>query len=85
MYPFFRFGLGICMGSGTQFFPWIHVEDVCRIALFAIENNNVKGIVNGVAPEVIYTSYTFFLSLRQFVKFVYISGDYPSLFCKKFC
>lgn len=53
MFPFFRFGFGICMGKGTQFFPWIHVDDVCRIVLFAIENNKVKGIVNGVAPEVI--------------------------------
>lgn len=54
MYPFFRFGFGICMGSGTQFFPWIHIDDVCRIVLFAIENDRVKGIVNGVAPEVIH-------------------------------
>lgn len=42
------------MGKGTQFFPWIHVDDVCRIVLFAIENDCVNGIVNGVAPEVIY-------------------------------
>lgn len=43
------------MGKGTQFFPWIHVDDVCRIVLFAIENDQVNGIVNGVAPEVIHT------------------------------
>lgn len=42
------------MGKGTQFFPWIHIEDVCRMVLFTIENNDIKGIINGVAPEVIY-------------------------------
>lgn len=67
MYPFFRFGLGICMGNGTQFFPWIHVDDVCRIALFAIENNNVKGIVNGVSPEVIHI--ILFSNLKWYVNF----------------
>jgi len=55
MYPFFRYGFGICMGTGNQFFPWIHVDDVCRMVLFAIENDEVQGIVNGVAPEVMYT------------------------------
>lgn len=43
------------MGNGNQFFPWIHIDDVCRMTLFAIENNQIKGIVNGVAPEVIIT------------------------------
>uniref|UniRef100_A0A2S2P647 Epimerase family protein SDR39U1 n=1 Tax=Schizaphis graminum TaxID=13262 RepID=A0A2S2P647_SCHGA len=57
LYPFFRFGLGICMGNGSQFFPWIHIDDVCRLVLFAIENNRVEGIVNGVAPEIITHQY----------------------------
>lgn len=54
LYPFFRFGFGICMGNGSQFLPWIHIDDVCRLVLFAIENNSVEGIVNGVAPEVMF-------------------------------
>ncbi|XP_025199521.1 epimerase family protein SDR39U1-like [Melanaphis sacchari] len=57
LYPFFRFGLGICMGNGSQFLPWIHIDDVCRIVLFSIENNGVEGIVNGVAPEIITHQY----------------------------
>jgi len=42
------------MGNGSQFLPWIHIDDVCRLVLFAIENNSVEGIVNGVAPEVMF-------------------------------
>ncbi|VVD04306.1 unnamed protein product [Leptidea sinapis] len=50
--PFF-FGLGGPLGSGQQYLPWIHVEDLTSLILFAIENENVKGVLNGVAPQVI--------------------------------
>lgn len=49
--PFF-FGLGGPIGTGTQYMPWIHLADICHLLLFAIENSNVTGILNGVAPEV---------------------------------
>ncbi|XP_075978473.1 epimerase family protein SDR39U1 isoform X2 [Anticarsia gemmatalis] len=50
--PFFL-GLGGRIGSGKQYLPWIHIEDLARLILFAIENENVKGVLNGVAPQVI--------------------------------
>lgn len=50
--PFF-FGLGGPVGTGKQFMPWIHLTDMCYLLLFAIENSNVTGILNGVAPQVI--------------------------------
>jgi len=50
--PFFV-GLGGRMGSGTQFMPWIHVKDVAGLILHSIENPEVKGVVNGTAPEII--------------------------------
>ncbi|CAK1556240.1 unnamed protein product [Leptosia nina] len=50
--PFF-FGLGGPIGSGKQYLPWIHIEDLTRLITFAIENENVNGILNGVAPHVI--------------------------------
>lgn len=40
------------VGSGNQAFPWIHVQDICDIIIFAIEKNHVTGVLNGVAPEV---------------------------------
>lgn len=50
--PFF-FGLGGPVGSGKQYMPWIHLADLCHLLLYAIENSNVSGILNGVAPQVI--------------------------------
>lgn len=50
--PFF-FGLGGPLGNGDQFMPWIHLKDLVNMFLFSIENKNVHGVLNGVAPQVI--------------------------------
>lgn len=47
----FRFGMGGPFGSGKQFVPWIHLHDIAAMYLFAIENANVSGPVNAVAPD----------------------------------
>lgn len=59
--PFFL-GVGGRMGSGQQWMPWIHIDDLTRLLLFAIENPKVKGVLNGVAPEVRTTLQKYFLS-----------------------
>lgn len=48
--PFFL-GLGGRIGSGQQWFPWIHVQDIAGIFAYAIMNDHVTGILNGVAPQ----------------------------------
>ncbi|XP_046328187.2 epimerase family protein SDR39U1-like [Haliotis rufescens] len=48
--PFFL-GVGGRVGSGSQWLPWIHVADIAGLFTHAILNPNVKGILNGVAPE----------------------------------
>ncbi|XP_010807251.1 PREDICTED: epimerase family protein SDR39U1 isoform X3 [Bison bison bison] len=46
----FRLGLGGPIGSGHQFFPWIHIRDLAGILAHALETSHVQGILNGVAP-----------------------------------
>lgn len=46
-------GVGGRLGSGQQPFPWIHVQDVAGIITHAIENDDVSGVLNGTAPELI--------------------------------
>lgn len=50
MKPPFRYGLGSAIGSGRQWFPWIHEEDLFNIMLFLLEHNEVEGPVNCTAP-----------------------------------
>lgn len=53
MVPPYRIGLGGHFGSGKQYFPWIHLEDVVRIILYLIENDAVSGAVNVTAPDTV--------------------------------
>lgn len=39
------------VGSGEQWLSWIHVEDVARAILFAIEHHNIEGAINLTAPH----------------------------------
>tara|TARA_B110000495_G_C22903786_1_gene527487 strand:- start:19 stop:912 length:894 start_codon:yes stop_codon:yes gene_type:complete len=48
--PFTGLGLGSFQGTGKQYMPWIHLNDLCRIYLFAITNSSIVGSYNGVAP-----------------------------------
>lgn len=48
--PFLMFAGG-SMGSGEQWFPWIHVHDLAEMFKFALVNQHVTGAINGVAPQ----------------------------------
>ena len=47
----FRFFVGGHPGSGRQWLPWVHIEDVIGIIRFLIENADCKGPFNVTAPE----------------------------------
>lgn len=47
----FYLGAGAPLGSGKQYMPWIHLEDLVRMMLFAAEHENVHGALNGTAPS----------------------------------
>jgi uncharacterized protein (TIGR01777 family) len=49
----FRMLVGGPLGSGQQWFPWIHIHDQVRAIRFAMENPQVSGTYNAVAPEAI--------------------------------
>jgi hypothetical protein len=42
-----KLGLGSPIGSGEQMMPWIHIDDLCNLFVFAIENK-LKGTFNAV-------------------------------------
>lgn len=45
-----KFGIAGVLGSGRQVISWIHIEDLCRMFIYAIENESVAGVYNAVAP-----------------------------------
>ncbi len=42
--------LGAALGSGKQYMPWIHIDDLCAIYEFAIKNSNIRGVYNAASP-----------------------------------
>ncbi|WOK05966.1 TIGR01777 family oxidoreductase [Imperialibacter roseus] len=46
-----KFGLGAPLGTGRQWMSWIHIDDLCRLFLEAIENTAYTGVYNGVSPS----------------------------------
>lgn len=48
--PLFRHGLGATLGGGNQWVSWVDVRDVARLALFAVENPEARGIFNATSP-----------------------------------
>jgi uncharacterized protein len=38
-------------GDGSQYHPWIHIDDLARMIIFAMESPQVNGIYNAAAPQ----------------------------------
>jgi hypothetical protein len=51
MLPPFRFGAGGPVGSGRQYWPWIHRQDWIDLVRWAIHTPDVSGAVNATAPH----------------------------------
>jgi len=45
-----KLGVAAILGSGRQAVSWIHIDDLCRLYLHAIEQESWHGPYNGVAP-----------------------------------
>lgn len=51
MIPAFKMFVGGSLGSGNQWFPWIHLEDLMAAILFIFEHQDVSGPLNFCAPN----------------------------------
>lgn len=51
MLPTIQYGIGSALGSGKQYMPWIHIDDICSIYEAALKNTNIDGAYNAVSPQ----------------------------------
>ena len=53
--PKMRFPLhfltSVYFGDGQQWYSWIHIDDICQIFIRGIDDDNFRGMYNGVAPN----------------------------------
>ena len=46
-----RVGVAAILGNGRQIISWIYIEDLCRLFMYALQQQGLSGIYNAVAPE----------------------------------
>jgi len=47
----FKFGLGGKIGDGSQYWSWVAIDDLVRIIVYLIDNEDLKGPINAVSPN----------------------------------
>jgi uncharacterized protein (TIGR01777 family) len=68
----FKFFVGGPLGNGKQWFPWIHIDDITRIYIDALDNTKIKGPINAAAPGIV--------SMKEFSKKLGNTLNRPSIF-----
>ncbi|UFH32776.1 TIGR01777 family oxidoreductase [Chryseobacterium sp. C-71] len=46
-----KLGIGSPIGTGRQYIPWIHIDDLSSVFEYAVKNENIKGAYNASAPQ----------------------------------
>lgn len=67
MLPIFQVGGGGKLGSGKQWFSWIHLDDLVALIIYALQNPDVTGAINGTAPNPV-TNADFTVALAKAIK-----------------
>ncbi len=61
-----KYGFLVKTGNGKQYMPWIHINDLCKIYLRAIEDPQMTGAYNAVSPQHV-THYEFVRTLSEVI------------------
>jgi len=72
-----KFGVASILGSGKQVVSWIHISDLVQLFITALENENMNGVYNAVAPHPVSNKELILAIAKQRNKF-YIPVPVPS-------
>lgn len=81
MLPFFKIGLGSPLGSGKQWMPWIHVEDLARMFIHLARNEEAQGVYNAAGPNQVRNA-EFSKTLAQAMNKPFFAPAVPSFMLK---
>ena len=74
-------GIFPVLGSGKQFIPWIHIQDLCNIYLKAIKDDRMEGAYNAVSPHHI-SQIDLVRSLSHILNKPFFHPPVPAIFLK---
>ena len=64
--------VGAYFGSGKQYYSWIHIDDVCRAFIHALQTPAMSGVYNAVAPKPVTN--------KEFVRNIAVAMGKPAVF-----
>jgi uncharacterized protein (TIGR01777 family) len=67
-----KYGFGTVLGRGDQWIPWIHLQDAVDMYLMGIENENLSGAYNMVAPYPVTNEQLTYSIAKQFNKNIWM-------------
>lgn len=76
-----KFGVAPLLGGGKQTVSWIHIEDLAALFVYALENEMMQGVYNGVAPVPVAQSQLMY-SIRKNSKGISIPIPVPAFVLK---
>ena len=79
-----RFGVAPFLGNGRQVMSWIHIDDLVRLYITAIEDEKLSGVYNAVAPNPV-SNKTFTLKLAAANQRTIFHPGLCALVCVKTC
>lgn len=77
-----KFGIASILGTGKQMISWIHIDDLCRIFIAAIENENYTGVYNAVSPQPVSNRYLILQLAKKIRGRFFIPVHIPAFFIK---
>ncbi len=77
-----KMGVAAILGNGKQIISWVHIDDLCRMFLFAIENENINGIYNAVAPAAVSNKLLTLTLAKKIKRLFYIPFYVPTFILK---
>lgn len=76
-----KFGVAGILGDGKQVVSWVHIDDLCRMFLYAIQNEPSAGVYNAVAPNPVNNK-TLTLTLAKKMRRFFIPLHVPTFILK---
>lgn len=79
-----NFGVAAILGDGKQIVSWIHIDDVCRMYIEAMENKDMSGVYNAVAPLPVTNKKLILATAEKLRNKFFIPVHVPTFFLKLF-
>lgn len=74
-------GMGSPIGSGKQYVPWIHIDDLCLMYLLALNSDQIKGAYNAVVGDSL-TNKVLCNTIANRLNKPFIMPNVPAIFLK---